>query len=215
MLKFERKDKTISQKQISAFSQVIYFEFAHDRMSGCVQGWVADRTCVYAPWKTNAREEQVAVMKKGFRVRRRVPIHCVVRIFAGYPEIAWKVSAVPFRLSIVLRDFYYSIPQHYHRASLLVISSRLLCFFFVVLGCSHLSSFSIFPHSPSTFVFLAYLLFFFFLVFLVSRGIILLCEIILKIYLFYIYENIAVEHFLHLFYFCQSVFISIGNKMYN
>lgn len=65
----------------------------------------------------------VAVKKKKKEralVGGRDPIHCVAHIFAGY-SIAWKVSAVLFRLSIVLRDFYYPIPQH-HRTTLPIIS---------------------------------------------------------------------------------------------
>lgn len=59
------------------------------------------RTCGYKDGEREREETPVG---------GRAPIHCVAHIFA---DLAWKVSAVPFRLSIVLQDFYYSIPQHH------------------------------------------------------------------------------------------------------
>lgn len=106
----------------------------------------------------------VAVKKKEKEralVGGRDPIHCVAHIFAGYP-IAWKVSAVPFRLSIVLWDFYYPIPQH-HCTTLPVISPSwfLYRFSFAASGCSRSSS----SFSPSLKSSCSSILFFFFLLF--------------------------------------------------
>lgn len=88
-------------------------------------GWVGGRSSLSLRSVENECSwEGVAVRERKRRlVGGRDPIHCVVRIFAGYP-IAWKVSAVPFRLSIVLWDFYCLIPQH--RTLPVISPSRLL-----------------------------------------------------------------------------------------